>query len=90
MNVLDLNDLKVTIGSSVTLRDLATGDVEIYTLVPPAKANIADNRISSTTPMAHAIYGRQAGDEVEVAAPAGAIRLRVESVRPPVEADEYG
>ncbi len=90
MNTLELNDQKVTLNSTVTVRDLDSGDVEVYTLVPPGQADIAANRISSVTPLAHAIYGARPGDEVEVAAPGGVIRLLVESVCPQSASDEYG
>jgi transcription elongation factor GreA len=90
MNLLELDDVKVTLGSTTTVRDLDTGEVDVYTLVPPGQADIAMNRISSTTPLAHAIYGRRAGDEVEVIAPGGAVRLMIESVQPESAEDEYG
>ena len=89
MNTLELNNQKVTLGSTVAVRDLDSGEVEVYTLVPPGQADIAANRISSVTPVAHAIYGAQPGDEVEVIAPAGVIRLLIESVDP-AALDEYG
>ena len=90
MNVLDLNDEKVTMGSSVTVRDLATGEIDEYTLVPPSQADIVNNRISSTTPLAHAVYGRRAGDEVEVIAPGGVVRMLIEAVRAQSAEDDYG
>ena len=90
MNMLELNDERVTIGSTVTVRDLDTGETEVYTLAPPGQADIAHNRISSVTPIAHAVYGRRAGDEVEVAAPGGAVRLIIESILPEESPNEYG
>ena len=90
MNLLELNDEKVIIGSTVTVRDVDTAEVEVYTLVPPGQADIATNRISSTTPVAHAVYGRRKGDEVEVIAPGGMIRLQILSIRPPLAENEYG
>jgi transcription elongation factor GreA len=89
MNLLEMNDAKVTFGSTATVRDLETGEIETFTLVSPSQADIAMNRISSTTPLAHAIYGRGAGDEVEVLAPGGAIRLLIEAVRSEPD-DDYG
>jgi len=90
MNLLELNDEKVIIGSTVAVRDLDTAEVDVYTLVPPGQADITANRISSTTPVAHAVYGHRKGDEVEVIAPGGAIRLLILSIRPPSAEDEYG
>jgi transcription elongation factor GreA len=88
MNLLELNEEKVVLGSTVTVRDLDSGEIEVYTLVPPGQADIGAGRISSTTPVAHALYGRQAGDEVAVTAPGGSIRLTIESVR--AQQDDYG
>jgi transcription elongation GreA/GreB family factor len=87
--MLSLREQRVGIGSTVAVRDLATGEFDVYTLVEPRDADVAANRISSLTPVAHALYGGQAGDVVEVAAPGGRIRLRIESVTP-AETDEYG
>jgi transcription elongation GreA/GreB family factor len=90
MNTLELIDDVVTIGSTVAVRDLESNEVDVYTLVAPNRADISANRISSLTPLAHALYGRRAGETVEVLAPAGAIHLRIESIRQPVDDGEYG
>jgi transcription elongation factor GreA len=90
MNLHELKDERITIGSTVTVRDPATGEADIYTLVHPAEADIMANRISSLTPIAHALYGRGAGEEVEVMAPCGPIRLVIEAVTSPSEGDDYG
>ncbi|HEX6961384.1 MAG TPA: GreA/GreB family elongation factor [Lacipirellula sp.] len=90
MSMIELNDEKVTIGSTVTVRDLESGEIEVYTLVPPSQADIANNRISSLTPVAHALYGRRPGDEVHVEAPGGTIRLLLESVQSEAAQEEYG
>ncbi len=88
MKTLELREQVVGIGSRVAVRDVDTGEYEVYTLVEPAEADIAEHRISSMTPVAHALYGRTAGDVVEVAAPGGLIRLHIESVH--AATDEYG
>jgi transcription elongation factor GreA len=89
MNMLALHE-KITIGSTVTVRDLNSNETDVYTLVPAGQADIANNRISSVTPVAHALYGRRAGEEVEVAAPGGTVRLCIDSVQPPPAEDDYG
>ena len=68
MNLDGLLEDVVAIGSSVAVRDLETNEVEVYTLVLPNRADISLNRISSLTPVAHALYGRRVGDIVEVSA----------------------
>lgn len=90
MSMIELNDEKVAIGSTVTVRDLESGEIEVYTLVPPGQADIANNLISSLTPVAHALYGRRSGDEIRVEAPGGTIRLLLESVESEAIQKEYG
>jgi transcription elongation GreA/GreB family factor len=89
MNTLELIDGVVTIGSTVAVRDLESNEVDVYTLVAPNRADISDNRISSLTPLAHALYGRRAGATVEVLAPGGVIQLQIESIRQPIYGREY-
>ncbi len=88
--MLKLHDQTVAIGSTVTVQDVASGEVECYTLVPPSQADIACNRIASVTPLAHALYGRRAGDAVDVAAPSGTIRLLIQSVQAVDAGSGYG
>ena len=70
----------VEIGSTVHLRNLQTGADTIYTLVRPGEINAAQGRISFESPVGRALLQRRAGDEVEVAAPSGTLRFRVERV----------
>jgi transcription elongation factor GreA len=74
----------VEIGSTVTLRDLQSGERDDYTLVPPDQADITRGRISSMTPAGKALYGRAAGDTVAILAPGGIVRVAIDSVRTPV------
>jgi hypothetical protein len=73
----------VAINSTVEIRDLDSDELEVYTLVHPNEADILRNRISSFTPIGRALFGRCAGEVVEVAAPRGAVRIRIERVRGP-------
>ncbi len=70
-----------TMNSTVELRDLETGEIEIYTLVYPDQADVTLDRISLQAPVGAAIYGCRVGDIVSVTAPSGPRRLRVEAVR---------
>jgi transcription elongation factor GreA len=81
MKTLESRNNRVAMWSTVAVRDLATHEVDVYTLVPHEHADISLNRVSSFTPVAHALYDRHAGETVEVDAPAGVIRLEVLSVR---------
>ena len=70
----------VTMNSTVTLRDLETGEKETYTLVYPDQADIANNRLSVLAPVGTAILGQRVGDELEWRVPSGWRRLKVQRV----------
>ena len=65
------------IGSTVLLRNLASGKELSYTLVRPGEVNPAQGRISFQSPVGRALLMHQAGDEVEVEAPSGTLRLQI-------------
>jgi regulator of nucleoside diphosphate kinase len=70
----------VTMNSTVTLRDLETGERETYTLVYPNQADIANNRLSVLAPVGTAILGQRVGDEITWRVPSGWRRLKVQRV----------
>jgi transcription elongation factor GreA len=70
----------VRIGSTVVLRNLTSEKEVSYTLVRPGEVNPAEGRISFESPVGKALLQRQAGDEVEVSAPSGTLRFRVERI----------
>lgn len=71
---------KVAAGSTVTLRDLETGQELRYTLVSPKEVSPNRGRVSMVSPLGSALKGHQEGDTVEVKAPAGLIHYRIERV----------
>ena len=70
----------VTMHSQVRMRDLKTRDTETYTLVYPDEADIDEGKLSVLAPLGVALLGTRAGQVVEVAAPAGLRRIKVERV----------
>jgi transcription elongation factor GreA len=70
----------VHLGSHIGLKNLESKRDVVYTLVSPNEVDAAAGRISVASPMGQALVGRMPGDEVEVAAPSGPIRFRVETV----------
>ena len=70
----------VTMNSKVRIRDLRSDDHEVYTLVFPQQADINDGRLSVLAPLGTALLGAKAGDIVEVKAPAGVRRIKVERI----------
>lgn len=72
---------KTHVGSTVVLRDLASGSPVRYTLVSPSEVNPAEGKISIASPVGKALLDRTVGDEVEVSVPAGSLRFRVEEIQ---------
>ena len=72
-------DGTVGLGATVVVRD-DFGDSE-YTIVVPAEADIARQRISLDSPLGAAIAGHRAGDEVSVDSPGGIRRVAIINVR---------
>lgn len=71
---------RAVIGSTVTLWDLAHEQQIRYTLVTTNEANIRQMKISVQSPIGKALVDRTVGEVVEVQAPAGLLRYRLESI----------
>jgi transcription elongation factor GreA len=71
---------KVVFGSTVDLEDEAGGHVT-YQIVGDDEADIRHGLVSVNSPIARALVGKQAGDEVEVAAPGGTKAYEIVDVR---------
>jgi len=73
--VIDLTkinaDGKVIFGSTVSICDAETENEISYKIVGDDEANIKQNLISYTSPIAKALIGKESGDVVIVNAPAG-------------------
>lgn len=75
-----LNSECVGLLSQVEITNLANSAHMTYTIVNAHEANLREGKISIKSPIAHALLGKKAGDEVEVRVPAGLLKLRIESV----------
>jgi transcription elongation factor GreA len=71
------------IGDHVTIRDLRTGGEKTYTLVNTDEVRAGQGKISIASPVGKAVYQRRVGEEVDVEAPAGTFRVRIESIAAP-------
>jgi transcription elongation factor GreA len=71
------------IGDHVTIRDLRNGGEKTYTLVNTDEVRSGQGKISIASPVGKAVYQRRAGEEVEVEAPAGSFRVRIEAITAP-------
>lgn len=60
-------------GSTVTLKDLTTGQSLSYILVDPTEADPGRGKLSVASPVGRALLNRRAGEQVEVATPRGTL-----------------
>lgn len=83
--VIDTKNLpkdQVTLLSRVEFTNLGTNTRMTYKIVSPHEMNLEEGKISLKSPIGQALMGKQADDTVEVQAPAGLLRLRIDSVTP--------
>ncbi|HLR08283.1 MAG TPA: transcription elongation factor GreA [Bacillota bacterium] len=67
----------VTLGKSVTFKELPDGEEETYTIVGSAEADPFEGKISNDSPMAKSLLGKEVGSEVSVATPGGEILVNI-------------
>ena len=72
---------RVVFASTVTLEDLDSGDKVTYQIVGEDEADLKQMKISISSPIARALIGKYAGDEVDVQAPGGLRSYEVLEVR---------
>jgi transcription elongation factor GreA len=72
---------EVRFGVTVDLEDTATGERVSYTILGEDESNVAQGRISVTSPVARALLGKAVGDEVTVRVPKGTRELEILEIR---------
>lgn len=77
MNLDKIPHDKVGFGSTVHLKDPATGNLTTYQLVMPEDADVEHGLISSASPIGRALLNKEEGDEVSVTAPNGSKRFEI-------------
>ena len=70
----------ITMRSKVRLKDLVSGETNIYSLVFPKEANFSEGRISVLAPIGTAILGYKQGDTIEWPVPSGLRKLKVDEI----------
>jgi transcription elongation factor GreA len=83
--VIDISKIpntgKVLFGTTVSLYNLDTEKSVTYQIVGEDEADVKAGRISVTSPIARAMMGKSAGDEIIVKAPSGDIAYEIEKVQ---------
>lgn len=73
----EVDPLRVNIGTTVTLRDMESGELEEYTIVGSSEADPLKNRISYECPIGKAVFGQTTGSVVDVRLPGGQARYQI-------------
>jgi transcription elongation factor GreA len=71
---------KVIFGTTVKLIDLEKDESRTYKIVGDDEADLKQNKVSVSSPLARALIGKEEGDVVVVQAPSGAIEYEIEEV----------
>lgn len=70
----------VVFGSVVTVYNLDTEEEVSYRIVGTDESNVAEGRISYTTPIAAGLIGKEIGDEVTINTPAGNVSFEIVAI----------
>jgi transcription elongation factor GreA len=62
---------RVVFGATITLMEVGSADEITYQIVGDLEADIKENRLAVSSPIARALIGKEEGDEVTVEAPGG-------------------
>ena len=80
LSMIDMSRIpkdRVGLGSTVTLLDLTKDEEVTYQLLTSEEADVAQGRISTTSPIGRALLGKQVGDTVKVVIPGGTREMEI-------------
>ena len=75
-----LDTSKVLLLSKVEFENLALKKKTSYEIVPESEANLKEGKISVTSPIAKGLLGKRVGEIAEIAAPIGAMKLKITKI----------
>jgi transcription elongation factor GreA len=70
----------VQIMSKVKIKNVKNNMVMSYTLVSDSEANLRENKIAVSTPIAKGLMGKKVGDVVDIKVPSGIVSYQVEEI----------
>ncbi|WP_280768574.1 transcription elongation factor GreA [Salipaludibacillus daqingensis] len=77
----DSDSSVVSLGKTVTFKELPDGDEEVYTIVGRAEADPIEGKISNDSPMAQSLFGKGIGEQVVVSTPGGDMKVEITQVQ---------
>ena len=67
----------VQIMNKVKRKNVANGAVMTYTLVSDSEANLKENKLAISTPIAQGLMGKKVGDVAEIKVPSGILKFEI-------------
>ena len=71
---------RVVFGCTVELLNMATDDEVVYQIVGDIEADISENRIAISSPIARALIGKEEGEDAVVEAPGGNMEYAITAI----------
>ena len=82
--VIDITQInptgRVVFGCTVTLHDLDKDSEVVYQIVGDIEADISENRIAISSPIARALIGKEEGEDIVVEAPGGTMEYVITDI----------
>ncbi len=72
-----INSDTVNLMNRVKLKNLKTGQIIEYTIVPENEGDFKAGKISINTPIARGLIGKKRGDKVQIKVPAGTLEFEI-------------
>ena len=76
----DMDSSRISIGSTVTIRDMEFEEDMEYKIVGSTEADSLNGKISNESPVGKALLGHKAGDTVRVETKAGKLKYKILSI----------
>lgn len=73
----EISTEKVSVGTSVRVKDVDTGDEDVYAIVGAEESDPYENKISNESPVGAGLLGAKRGDVVSIEIPAGVLRYEI-------------
>ena len=74
---INLDISKISILSKVKIKNLVSGKLMTYWIVPEVEANLKEGKISVDSPIGKGLLGKKIKDKVEVMVPAGKLTFEI-------------
>jgi transcription elongation factor GreA len=74
------NNGRVIFGAAVTIMNLASDEEFTYKIVGEDEANLKENKLSVTSPIARGVVGKEEGDIVKIETPNGLVEYEIVQV----------